>query len=68
MCDTFEDMPKPEGSEPPSHPWYPVLSVAGIASRVVQFEGPLAAVRRGYNCVEVRLTEGEDLRSVKPKN
>jgi hypothetical protein len=64
VCGRFEDMPKPEGFEPPGHPWHPVLNVAGVAPRVVQFEVPLAAVRRGYNSVELRLTEGEDQRVI----
>jgi hypothetical protein len=44
-----------------------VVNVTGVGPRVVQFKVPLAAVRRGYNAVEVRLTEGEDQRVIWPE-
>ncbi len=59
-CGPCREMPKPEGFEPPTHPWHPVLNVAGIAPRVVQYDVPLAAVRRGDNAVELRLEDGQD--------
>ena len=59
-CGAFQDMPKPKGFKPPSHPWHPVLNVAGVAPRVVQFDVPLKAVRRGYNSIEITLESGRD--------
>jgi hypothetical protein len=44
-----------------------VLDVAGVVPRVVQFKVPRAAVRRGYNAVEIRLSEGEDRRVTWPE-
>jgi len=37
-----------------------VYSVADVAPRVVQFDAPLRAVRRGYNAVEIFLKDGKE--------
>ena len=41
-----------------------VESVAEVAPRVVQFSVPLAAIRRGYNAIELTLEEGPEQRLV----
>ena len=41
-----------------------VYSVAEVAPRVVQFEAPLTAVRRGYNAAEISLVQGSSQRII----
>jgi hypothetical protein len=41
-----------------------VRTVAEVAPRVARFEAPLAAVRRGYNTVEISLKQGDEQRII----
>lgn len=60
-CSVPTDLPQPKGFRQANEGgWQPVLNVAEVAPRVVQFEAPLDSVRRGYNQVEISLSGGKD--------
>jgi len=64
-CRTVNDLAKPKkvASFEEAQSW-PMLNVAEVAPRVLQFEAPLASVRRGYNQVELTIQQGGQQRAV----
>jgi len=64
-CRAVNDMAKPKKvASPEEAQSRPRLNVAEIAPRVLQFEAPLASVRRGYNQVELTIQQGGKQRAV----
>jgi hypothetical protein len=62
-CPPIADLNRPEQFIPHTAPGaHVVWSVEELARRVVQFEAPLAAVKRGLNLFELALVEGDDQR------
>ncbi len=55
-CRALADMPVPAKPEPRLE--LPRQHTCEVAPRLLQFEAPLAAVARGYNMIEVQLTQG----------
>jgi len=57
-CGPLEDLTGPAPRKPNPHDASRVFHVAHVAHRMVQFEAPLGAARRGYNEVALRLVHG----------
>ncbi len=56
VCRALGDLPSPR--KPVPRPELPRMNVCEVAPRVLQFEAPLAAVRRGQNRLELSVEEG----------
>jgi hypothetical protein len=56
VCRPLSDLPRPARLDP--RPELPRMHVCEVASRLVQFEAPLAAVARGHNRLELSVEEG----------
>jgi len=57
-CTPIEDLPKPDDSKSYSHDPHRVFHVAHLAQRMLRFDAPPNALRRGYNQVDLRLSAG----------
>lgn len=64
-CQTIDDLTKPgEFALSEEARSKPMLSVAEVAPRVMQFEAPLASVRRGYNQIEISIQQGGNQQAI----
>lgn len=59
-CTPVDDLPKPDDSKTYSHDPHRVFHVAHLAQRMLQFEAPPDAIRRGYNQVDLQLTTNDN--------
>jgi len=59
-CVPIEDLAAPDGAKPHPHDPRRVFHVAHVARRMMQFDAPVDAVRRGRNQVDLRLGAGTD--------
>jgi len=59
-CKPIEDVAKPDTHKSYAHDPHRVFHVAHLAQRMMQFEAPYDAMRRGYNEVNLRLAAGSD--------
>jgi len=55
-CTPIEDLPKPDDRKTYTHDPHRVFHLAHLAQRMLQFQAPPAAMQRGYNQVDLRLT------------
>ncbi len=55
-CRVLDDLPLP--AKPDPRPGQPRMNVCEVAPRVMPFEAPLAAAVRGYNEIEIAVTQG----------
>jgi len=57
-CKPIEDLARPASHKHYAHDPHRVFHVSRVAERMVQFQAPPAAMRRGYNQVDLQLTGG----------